>query len=164
MGREPFRLRVLKALSDALEEINPDNGYSHDLRGSVFRGRDIFGESDPLPMVSILEAIDEKEQLRTPEAGPQAVGPWELLIQGFLEDDYKHPTDPAHFLLAEVKKRLMEERVRDRQRDILGMGGKVTDLRISHGVVRPPDEDSAKAYFWLRLTLDLVENILDPYS
>lgn len=161
---EPFRLRVLKALSSALEEINPDNGYTHDLRESVFRGRDMFGESDPLPMVSILEAIDEKAQVPSPEGGHQSKGPWELLIQGFLDDDLKHPTDPAHALLAEVKKRLVEERVRDRQRDILGMGGKITELRMSHGVVRPPDEDSAKAYFWLRLTLVLVENQLDPYA
>jgi len=161
---DPFRLRVLKALSSALEEINPDNGYTHDLRGCVFRGRDMFGDSDPLPMVSILEAIDEKAQISSPEGGQHSTGPWELLIQGFLDDDLKHPTDPAHALLAEVKKRLMQERVRERQRDILGMGGKVTELRLSHGVVRPPDEDSAKAYFWLRLTLVLVENLLDPYA
>lgn len=63
-----------------------------------------------------------------------------------------------------MKKRLAEERVRDRQYNILGMGGLVTDLRISHGVVRPPDEVSGKAYFWLRLTLVVVENLLDPYA
>lgn len=161
---DPFRLRVLKALSTALEEINPDNGYKHDLRGNVFRGRDIFGEDDPLPMVSILEAIDEKKMLPTPEAGSAQAGPWELLIQGFIDDDFEHPTDPAHGLMAEVKKRLIQERVRDRQYNILGMGGKVTELRLSHGVVRPPDEVSAKAYFWLRLTLVMVENLLDPYA
>src|SRR5690625_6980010 len=84
---EPFRLRVMKALSAALEEINPDNGYMHDLRGRVFRGRDVFGDSDPIPMVSILEAIEEKERLQAPSAGTEAAGPWELLIQGFLDDD-----------------------------------------------------------------------------
>lgn len=161
---DPFRLRVLKALSAALEEINPDNGYSFDMRNNVFRGRDMFGDSDPVPMISILEAIDEKAQIPSPEGGHQSTGPWELLIQGFLDDDLRHPTDPAHALLAEVKKRLVQERVRERQRNILGMGGKVTELRLSHGVVRPPDEDSAKAYFWLRLTLVLVENLQDPYS
>jgi len=161
---EPFRLRVMKALSAALEEINPDNGYMHDLRGRVFRGRDVFGDSDPIPMVSILEAIEEKERLQAPSAGTEAAGPWELLIQGFLDDDLIHPTDPAYFLIAEVKKRLMEERVRDRKYNILGMNGKVTDLRLSSGVVRPPDEESAKAYFWLRLTLDLVENLTDPFA
>lgn len=161
---DPFRLRVLKALSAALEEINPDNGYSFDMRGNVFRGRDMFGDSDPVPMISVLEAIDEKAQIPSPEGGAHSTGPWELLVQGFLDDDLVHPTDPAHLLMAEVKKRLVQERVRERQRNILGMGGKVTELRFSSGVVRPPDEDSAKAYFWLRLTLVLVENLLDPYS
>ena len=161
---DPFRLRVLKNLTAAIEGVSPANGYKNNLTGAVFRGRDIFGESDPLPMVSILEAIEEKAQLPAPAGGPQSNGPWELLIQGFVEDDYNHPTDPAHLLMAEVKKRLAEERVRDRQYNILGMGGQVTDLRISHGVVRPPDEVSGKAYFWLRLTLVVVENLLDPYA
>lgn len=161
---DPFRLRVLKALTAALEEITPVGGYQFDLNGKVFRGRDIFGDSDPLPMVSILEAIEEQAQVPAPLAGPTSTGPWELLIQGFVEDDFQHPTDPAHRLMAEVKKRLVQERVRDRQYNILGMDGKVTDLKISHGVVRPPDEVSGKAYFWLRLTLVVVENLLDPYA
>lgn len=161
---DPFRLRVMKALTTALEEINPDNGYTYDLRGKVFRGRDMFGDSDPLPLVSILEAIDEKAQMPTPEGGAELAGPWELLIQGFLDDDIRHPTDPAYGLVADVRKRLVQERVRERQYNILGMGGKVTDLRLSPGVVRPPDEVSAKAYFWLRLTLDLVENLSAPYD
>ena len=161
---DPFRLRVLKALSTHLEGISPANGYTHDLTGKVFRGRDVFGENDPVPMVCILEAVEEKAQVLPPQSAPQSSGPWELQIQGFVEDDYLNPTDPAHRLMAEVKKRLVEERTRDRQHDIFGMGGKVTELRISHGVVRPADEISGKAYFWLRLTLGLVENLLDPYT
>lgn len=161
---DPFRLRVLKALTAALEEINPAAGYQFDLTGKVFRGRDIFGDSDPLPMVSILEAIEEQAQITAPQASPASTGPWELLIQGFVEDDFQNPTDPAHRLMAEVKKRLVQERIRDRQYNILGMNGQVTDLKISHGVVRPPDEVSGKAYFWLRLTLEVVENLQDPYA
>lgn len=161
---DPFRLRILKALTGALEEITPANDYEFDLTGVVFRGRDTFGDKDPVPMVSILEAIEEKAQVPSPQGGSTSTGPWELLIQGFVEDDYDHPSDPAHRLMAEVKKRLIQERIRDRQYDIFGMGGKVTELRISHGVVRPPDEVSGKAYFWLRMTLIVVENILDPYS
>lgn len=161
---DPFRLRVLKALTTCLEGITPANGYTHDLSGKVFRGRDIFGEDDPLPLVCILEAIEEKPQVPTPQAGVHSTGPWELQIQGFVQDDYYNPTDPAHHLMAEVKKRLVEERTRDRGNDILGMGGKVKDISISHGVVRPADEVSAKAYFWLRISLGLVENLLDPYA
>lgn len=160
---DPFRLRVLKALTAALKEITPANGYEFDLTGAVFRGRDTFGDKDPVPMISILEAIEEKPQVPAPQASGKSTGPWELLIQGFVEDDYDNPSDPAHLLMAAVKKRLVEERIRDRQYDILGMNGKVTELRLSHGVVRPPDEVSGKAYFWLRLTLVLVENLQDPY-
>lgn len=161
---DPFRLRVLKALTAALEEITPANGYEFDLSGKVFRGRGVFGDSDPLPLVSILEAIEEQPQLSSPPAGAHSTGPWELLVQGFVEDDdLDNPTDPAHRLMAEVKKRLVEERVKQRQYNILGMEGRVDELRMSPGVVRPADDISGKAYFWLRLTPVLVENLADPY-
>jgi hypothetical protein len=161
---DPFRLRVLQALTTSLEQINPDNGFAFDLRGKVFRGRDVFGDRDPMPLISILEAIEEQTQLLPPQSSPVSTGPWELLVQGFVDDDLINPTDPAYRLIAEVKQRLIEERIRERQYDILGMGGLVTELRISSGVVRPSDDISGKAYFWLRLTLVVVENLLDPYA
>lgn len=163
---DPLRLRVLKALTTALEEITVANGYAYTLTGKVFRGRDQFGESDPVPMVAILEAIEQspaKMADMRPASGVSNT-PWDLLIQGFVDDDPTNPSDPAHVLMADVKKRLAQERVRERQRDILGMGGRVTELLMSPGVVRPPDEVSAKAYFWLRLHLNIVENLGDPYA
>jgi len=160
---DPFRLRVLKAMTAALEEITPANGYEFDLSEKVFRGRGTFGDSDPLPAISILEPIEEAPQQSSPQASGQSSGPWELLVQGFVEDEFEHPTDPAHRLLAEVKMRLVQERMRERQYSIFGMQGAVTGLRFSHGVVRPPDEISGKAYFWLRVTLEVVENLADPY-
>lgn len=161
---DPFRLKVLKALTAVLEEITPTNGYNHDLSGKVFRGREIFGEDDPLPMVSILEAIEQSEDIAPPESSPNFKGPWELQIQGFVEDDRQNPTDPAHHLMADVKKRLVAERVKERQYNIFGLEGKVFELRISPGVVRPPDDVSAKAYFWLRISIEMIENLMDPYS
>lgn len=161
---EPFRLRVLKALTEALEGINPDNGYQHDLRGSVYRGRDLFTEDDQVPMVSILEAPKDLAQIPAPVGGSVNTGGWELLVQGFVEDDFVNPTDPAHYLMAEVKKCLTAERIREKQYNILGMGGKITEITLSPGVVRPPDEVSGKAYFWLRVTLTLVENLIDPFE
>lgn len=160
---DPFRLRILKALAAALEEINPDNGYTHDMRGKVFRGRDIFGDDDPIPMISILEAIEQDNGIPSPRAADEVKSPWILQIQGFVTDDYENPTDPAHSLMAEVKKRLVQERRKSLQEDILGMNGRVDDLQFTPGVVRPADEISARAYFWLRITLDVVENLSDPY-
>lgn len=161
---DPFRLKVLKALTAALEEITPANGYTYDLSGKVFRGRDIFGQDDEPPFIAILESIEQDENIPSPAAGGTIKGPWTLQIQGFVPDDRDNPTDPAHVMMAEVKKRLIEERVRERQCNILGMQGRVVEMRISQGVVRPADEISSSAYFWLRMTLVLVENLLDPYA
>jgi hypothetical protein len=47
---------------------------------------------------------------------------------------------------------------------IFGLGNFVIGMRIGSGVVRPPDEISAKAYFWLTITLDMVEDLADPYE
>lgn len=167
---DPLRLRVLKKLGAELEKITKANGYTVDLNGKVFRGRDVFDRHDPVPMVSILESILEKDQLQAPPAGPSKAGPWELLLQGWADDDKDNPTDPAYYLLAEVQKRLVEiTRMpyldpNRRGCDILQMGGIITALKFSRGVVRPADEVSSKAYFWLKVELDLVENLLDPYA
>lgn len=164
MANDPTRLRILKAVTAALQEITPANGYKHDLSTSVFRGRAVFGYSDPLPMVSVLEDVNEAAQQETAKPNPVQAGPWTLLVQGFCEDDKDNPTDPAHRLMADVKRRLVEERVRDSFK-ILGMGDTVTDLKLSHGVVRPPEDGvSDKAYFWLRMTLDVVEDVTKPYA
>lgn len=161
---KPFRIRVLEALTFSLEQITPANGYTSDLTGSVFRGRDTFDRDDPLPMVSILESIVEKPVLQAPMGGGQFKTDWELLLQGWTVDDKTHPTDPGQHLLAEVKKRLAEERRREDGYDILGMQGKITEIKFSTGVVRPADEVSARAYFWLKVELSMVENLLDPYA
>lgn len=163
----PFRLRVQRSLATALEEISIAGGYKHDLTGKVFRGRTMFGDNDPMPMVAILEPPLPVDQLPSPEDSATSHGAWDLLIQGFAEDDKQNPTDPAHLLLADVKKRLTLERVKsrnDRGPYILDMKEKITKLDVGPGVVRPPDEISAKAYFWLGITLHMVEDLEDPYA
>lgn len=164
----PLRLEIQKRLSDALKEVTPGNGYVSDVSASVFRGRLIFGEGDPLPMVSILEAPIPLDQLEPPEDATLSSGRWELVVQGFVADDRQNPTDPAHVLLADVKKRLAVEKKKSLNRlpedGILGLGRFVTNLYIGSGVVRPPDEISAKAYFWLTISLDLAEDLEEPYG
>jgi hypothetical protein len=164
----PIRLRVLMAMTTALSEISPGEGYAHDLRGRVFRGRRVFGTTDPVPMISILEAPIPLDQLPNPADGTDQKGQWELVVQGFVDDDRLNPTDPAHLLMAEVKQRLAQEKAKanwDRPEDgIFGLGRDVTDMYIGAGVVRPPDELSEKAFFWLQVTLAIVEDMADPYE
>lgn len=166
----PFRLELMKRLTAALEEITEENGYQHDLRDKVFRGREVFGHKDPLPMVSILDAITEREQLQPPPGGESTHGLWEILVQGFVDDDIYNPTDPGHYLMAEVKKKLNEinKGTRDPSmpgvRNILGFGSRIDNVHFGAGVVRPQDDLSDKAYFWLRVTIEMTENHQDPYA
>lgn len=171
----PIRLEVKKRLAEILREIKPSNGFVNDMSGAegttdnkVFRGRLTFGETDPLPMLSILEVPIPLDQLPPPSDSSESTGLWELMVQGFAVDDRDNPTDEADILLADVKMRLAEEKAKanwDKPEDgILGLGRFVIGLNIGPGVVRPPDEVSAKAYFWLTISLDLAEDLDDPYA
>lgn len=169
----PLRLEIQYRLCDALREITPANGYDNDMSGvdannKVFRGRLIFGENDPVPMLSLLDVPIPVDQLPSPKDSPVSSGQWELMIQGFAVEDRVNPTDPAHLLMADVKKRLSQLKTAANWRrpsdGILGLGRHITGLYIGSGVVRPPDEISAKAYFWLNMVLDLAEDLDDPYD
>lgn len=175
---DPFRLRVLKALSAALAEIEPatDQVYVNDLtpdgeKERVIRGRLAFGSDDPLPMLSIIEPPLAIDQLPQPKDDGGSNGEWELVIQGWVEDDHDHPTDPAHVLMADVKARLAalkeaQEKARRKTGNsayLLGEKG-VTSLQIGAGVVRPADEISSKAYFWLNIVFGVAENASNPYE
>lgn len=185
---EPFRQRVLTAITNTLKTITPDNGYKNNLADDllptadhptrVFRGRAWFGDNDPIPMLSVLEAPDEADDfLDEPFDGKQEGGEWRLLVQGFVNDDPFNPTDPAYRLLADVRRRLLAERRRKHptarnQSDPFGMGvvnanasgNAVLDLTVGKGAVRPADDVSAKAYFWLVLTIKMIENGDKPYD
>lgn len=177
---DPFRLVIAKAVTEALREITPANGYQSDLsdfvvdgetQSRVFRGRAIFGANDPDTMVSILEPAVAPEQMAAPADVKSRRWDFDLLLQGFVADDAVNPTDPAYILLADVKKRLAQEwRAKlGNQPNPFGLGvgngsgNVIEELRIGPGVVRPADEVSDKAYFWLNLTLRIVENIENPF-
>lgn len=164
----PIRLEILKRMTDVLKEITILNGYKHDLASSVFRGRGVYGDETPLPALSILEAPIPLDQLPSAKDNQSLAGQWELVVQGWVADDRANPTDPAQVLMADVKKRLALERKKfdwDNPEDgIFGLGRFVTGLYIGAGVVRPPEEISAKAYFWLTITLDIAEDMAEPYE
>lgn len=166
----PFRLHVLKQITNALEQITPDNGYVNDLSGKVFRGRDYFGETDPIPLISVLEA-PQGEAGNSPEDAAKYKSYWNLLVQGFCENDRFNPTDPAYVLLADVQKCLAKARKQyldgglDNPDFCFGMGDRgVIAIEIESPVVRPSDELSSKAYFWMVLRVKIAENMDNPYK
>jgi len=163
-SKPPFRLRVLQAMTEHLKKITVANGYNFDLAEGVFRGRMMYGENDPIPLVSVLEAPLPDEPDVTPASGPTWKGPWRLLIQGWVDDDRENPTDPAHYLLADVKKSLAEARKDMIKGRIFGFP-QVTNLIIGACVVRPAEEHvNEYANFLLSVTLEIAENMADPFA
>jgi hypothetical protein len=157
------RLVIQKALTDLLKTIQPP-AYENNLSVHVYRGRYYIGETEPLPMINIVESFN-------PDREPGEVGgfsarnqkdKWILLIQGWTEDDKKNPTDPAHLLMGEVKKCLAQ--IVDEGSVHFCLGGLVAGAVIEPGTVRPPDDTSPRAYFWLRLILEVTEKLIDPFD
>ncbi len=172
---EPFRLRIMKAMTTVIKGISPANGYEHDLSDyvdeagrtmpRVFRGRDIFGASDPLPLVSVLEDFRPQEVDQYGPGSGKSGTEFRILIQGFVPDDPLNPLDPAYYLEAEVRKAIVASRV---EYNVLGLGDRnpcVTDLKIGSPVCRPADNEvSTVAYFFLPVSLMLVENLEAPFA
>lgn len=170
---DPFRLRVMKAVTAALKTVTVPNGFQNDLsdftdaagrtQTRVFRGRTVFGDTDPLPMVTILEDPKSAESDDS-RMSVNSAGPWRLLIQGFVLDDPEHPLDPAYLMAADVIKALVNTK-RGQGGNILGMAGKVMALSVGSPIHRPADgEVSSTAFFLLPITLTLVEDRENPFA
>jgi len=159
---DPYRLAVMKALTEQLKGITVANGYTYDLTNSVFRGRAVFGDDDPVPMISVLESPRNEPGQFSGENARK--GDLTVLVQGWADDDDENPTDPAYFLMDAVEHRLA------RVTAISSSTGEpvypteyllnrlVADFKVQPGVVRPPMMDgiSSKAFFYLAVTLTLV--------
>jgi len=160
---DPKRLLVLKALTAQVASVSVASGYQHDLAGKVWRGRSTFSDSEPLPAVSILEALPGDAPAVTSRANSAVqLERWVLLVQGWAVDDLLNPTDPAHRLMADVKKALGQ--VAQPASTAYLLGGLIQRIEVDPGVVRPSDAVSSRAYFFLRVTLDITERVFAPYS
>lgn len=170
---EPKKLVVLKALTAWLQGIkhvngDPENDWGgFNLEEAVFRGRTIYGDDDPLPMLSLLESPrpDFPRYAGTNEEAQSE--DWAIFLQGWVKDDKANPTDPAYYLLEAVEKRLNQLRATHSNTSggIPGspvnkanymLGGLLTGINFGPAIVRPPDGViSAKAFFYLPLKLGL---------
>jgi hypothetical protein len=163
----PFRLEVLRRLTVLLETVVPGDPDITNMAGRVHRGRIIYGEETPVPFICIMEPPVPVEQIVSPHGSESTSGDWDLLIQGFVDDDKMNPTDPAHFLSAAVRKVLATHRALNARKDILGFGERdnvVEQITIGSPVVRNSDDISPTAYFWLPITLKVVESLDDPLA
>ncbi len=176
MGKDPFMLMVQKKLCAEIRKIQPCNGYHFDLSGEegtpenkVFRGRATFGDDDPPLMVSILEDYQQgKNLLSKNNHSPVVHKEYRLLVQGFVPDDMQNPTDPAHYLQADLEQLFGILRQSCEKTgfllDIRGDSGSVTNIGQDSGGVRPPDDLSVSAYCWLEVWLEVYKQTNKPYE
>lgn len=163
---DPKRLVALKRLS---EHLHAETGVP------TYRGRLKFGDKDPLPMLSILEDPDPDRFPR--RAGgddgvrsPHQLENWTLLIQGWTEDDPENPTDPGHVLMAQVKQALAKINqgpgpFGEPPAEGYNLGGIIAGITMEPGTVRPPmEQPSERAFFWLRIALQFVEDVNNPFN
>lgn len=175
------KLRIMIALTEHLQGITPawvdlpaeimGTICPYDLSEAVYRGRVVFGDDVPQPFLAILEA---PRQLDPSGAGSQeliADEDWTLLVQGFVKDDKKHPTDPAYDLLAWVQMRMARITM---EKPNGGRGGKypsewrlgslVADVRYQIPIVRPgKDGVSDTAYFYMPISVGNVTDLTMPF-
>lgn len=161
------RLLLIKAICDYLKtEITVANGYNFDI-AMVRRDKRSFGKEMKLPGIAVLENFN-------PDRLPETIGGFVgtkhkydqiYLLNGWADDTNPPPgdeeTDAAQRLMGDVKKALGKLLVPRNQTGFFD--GLANTLSIEPGVVRPPDEQSERAYFWMRIRLEVVEKVGDPY-
>lgn len=161
---ESKRHQLIKAIAAyLLEEIVAGAEYNFTL-AQVSRKKN-NGAELKLPAVSILENFNPD---REPDTIGGVVGTKHKYDQIYLLNGWADDTDQmleagdaAHMLMADVKRALGKLLVPRNQDGFFD--GLATTLSIEPGVVRPPDEQSSLAYFWLRIKLEIVEKVGDPY-
>lgn len=164
-----IKLQVLKELTAHLEGITLANGYQHDLKGKVFRGRAVLGANEQVPILNILETPSPLDGFFADEQKTRRLDTLVLLVQGWAEDDARNPTDPVYPLLADVQRRLSdivsldEGTNRPRWPGVYMLKGLISDMDIGQDAVRPAQEGvSAKAFFYMPIRITLPVNLIDP--
>lgn len=171
MPADPFRLRVMKAITDQLKTVTPQNGYEHDLSDTtdevgrtvarVVRGRMRFGSTDPLPMIALLEDPRAIESDNARDGSSNSVNKLRVLVQGFVKDEPDNQLDPAYQLSADAIAALVK--AKEDRFNILGMDGLITAMTFGQPAHRPGmDETSDHAYFVFGITLTMLEDLERP--
>lgn len=163
---DPKRLLILKSITDLLKTISVANGYRTDLGGNVVRGRVAISDTEPVPMVSIIEAPVVENRDEFAGNGFAVHVKWRLMVQGWVKDDPANPTDPVYPLLYDVRRCLLQMVDRDNPSRYLLVQPDGTRLiqtaDVGFGMVRPPTPNiSARAFFYLLVDIDMAESADD---
>lgn len=163
---EHYRLTILKRLTHLIEGASIDEGYDHDLRGRVVRGRTLLGDNDKVPFISIIESPRPDFGIFTDQKDAR-IEQWDLLIQGWAETVGDHPADCLYPLMADVESRLFRAIAEESSSGLpmfpadYMLGGLIAGMTVQPGVIRPPSQEQpvAKACFLLPIRLGLANAV-----
>ncbi len=182
-----MRLYIQNSLQEELRKITPANGYMFDLSGEAgtdkdqvvrgdyrFENIEVEGNTLAMPRVGLLEKDEQRElQFQSSNDSPDLEWEYELAILGnALDDGFAYKGDAAAWLLADVQKclALLQYRHAEAQNyfprvndEDDKLSGVITEFRFEPGVVRPAENRSALAYFWLEARFKVVMQPLNPY-
>jgi hypothetical protein len=173
---DPVRLVILKNLTTLLQTVTFEDGIgnTHSLTGKVYRGRTTVGADVTPPFITVLESPETSRfnDVVGAHDGSLQRNDWILLIQGCVQatdDDFNwtgdnHPTDDAHRFMAKVK--MVIGSIFDEESDdyLLGVAA-IEGGSCDPGIVRDADPKvSSYPFFWLRLTLSVIEKRGDPFA
>jgi hypothetical protein len=173
------QLQILKGLSAHLAltqgtiPLSSGGTLAVNLATSVFRGRTAFGSEDPMPCVSILEGRKPEDASETPVAMEDKLTryePWHLLVQGFIQDDPKNPTDNLYNFKALVEQQLSLIVALDSRGNVVNsaafrLGGLVDDMILPPGIVRPAIATTGQVEsFYLPIIVRYSINPANPFA
>lgn len=173
---DSYRLTVLKRLTTLLEGttltpvVGLDPALPATLANVVFRGRSLFGDSDPRTMVSLLESPRPQGTVYGGTDNEVRLESWGILLQGFCPELKTNPSDSVYSMLDDVEKRLSRitatltsnGNAKYPEHYMLGAaldgnGYLISDFQMPGGVVRPPTENvSRSTFFYIPLQIGLV--------
>lgn len=176
----PKDLRIMRALTTLLEGSegfrSETDAQGLDMTGKVFRGMAVFSdkEIEDLGVTEFLSILEAPRPVTGEFGGTEQIlrndKTWQLLVQGFIKDNKKHPSDPGYWLKAAVVARLARIVARDDTGDPVFesdymLGKLVVNCTIGQAVVRPPPQGITRyAMFYCPLTFQLVTDVLHPYD
>lgn len=170
---ETMTIKIIAKLKSLIESITIAQGVEFNMSGKVHVNALSFSEDDNLdaiqtPFVSILQ--NAREPFKTKDSVDQGQGSMvvfpltiEAVMTNLTPDDWKE----AEIFKAEVK-RLIREAVVTKDangnRNLLGLGKSITEVKISLGSVLPSEEHSAYQKVRVPIEISFHEDMLNPFS
>lgn len=160
------RLAVIKTLTELLQGITPANGFVSDLSTAVFRGITVFSNTDPLPMVCVVENPEPKSETTWVGDRTRYKHKFELYIQGFADAGQTATThnspDAAYDLMAEVQKQLAL--IVTPGNEFYRLRNLIVSFEVTPGTVRQDEGTGTHPMFLMLARIEVAENFADPYD